>query len=264
MSFSGLSPRGRGNRVTYIAPPALLGSIPAWAGEPLRSPATCRGYEVYPRVGGGTDCIAKANEIFGGLSPRGRGNRGLRPGRGLAGGSIPAWAGEPPSSNRPSSASTVYPRVGGGTRTSHRGDFKYPGLSPRGRGNPVQPAGGVSTLGSIPAWAGEPPLAYSSTHAARVYPRVGGGTLMDVFAGPWNRGLSPRGRGNRLRLGCERAGMGSIPAWAGEPCWRRSPCSDSRVYPRVGGGTISSVAPLPRASGLSPRGRGNRMALSAP
>ena len=50
-----------------------------------------------------------------------------------------------------------------------------------------------------------------------VYPRVGGGTFLTWYATPRYMGLSPRGRGNRLRPAGAAAGVGSIPAWAGEP-----------------------------------------------
>ena len=54
--------------------------------------------------------------------------------------------------------------------------FMDQGLSPRGRGNPQEQDDELSTIGSIPAWAGEPIPAWSSTSWTRVYPRVGGGT----------------------------------------------------------------------------------------
>ena len=49
----------------------------------------------------------------------------------------------------------------------------------------------------------------------------------------------------------------SIPAWAGEP--RSGPASAPlcRVYPRVGGGTITGGNNRFTPEGLSPRGRGN-------
>ena len=52
-------------------------------------------------------------------------------------------------------------------------------------------------------------------------------------------------------------GLGSIPAWAGEP--RPLPCRKQRlrVYPRVGGGTCLTTSTRSPSTGLSPRGRGN-------
>ena len=68
----GLSPRGRGTRVTLVAIPGAR-SIPAWAGNPAVCstwPSTCR---VYPRVGGEPTHDAPMMQVRQGLSPRGRG-----------------------------------------------------------------------------------------------------------------------------------------------------------------------------------------------
>ena len=72
---SGLSPRGRGNPTLDKLSVGYPGSIPAWAGEPLRGCRPTGNHPVYPRVGGGT---------FARLFETDPGNR-----------SIPAWAGEP-------------------------------------------------------------------------------------------------------------------------------------------------------------------------
>ena len=70
-------------------------------------------------------------------------------------------------------------------------------------------------------------------------------------------GLSPRVRGNhrgdRLSRWCGR----SIPACAGEPSPAAVTTADSRVYPRVCGGTIGSADYKGESIGLSPRVRGN-------
>ena len=70
-------------------------------------------------------------------------------------------------------------------------------------------------------------------------------------------GLSPRLRGNGLRLFCACEIRGSIPALAGE----RSPCrlaaQSCEVYPRACGGTPDPLIPPPIPEGLSPRLRGN-------
>ena len=271
--LNGLSPRGRGNRCARVGGCHQYGSIPAWAGEPIR----CSGCgpirrsipawageptgiphtpaRVYPRVGGGTDGESFLNHNSMGLSPRGRGNhgqqrevkvyRGLSPrGRGNRGTSvirfrnlwsIPAWAGEPGKS-----------------------PFQF------------------ASIRSIPAWAGEPcdsPLGYSRD---QVYPRVGGGTPMPgwcrwrkgvyprvgggtpTWATTVKQGLSPRGRGNQLPCAWS-------VRWGLSPRGRGNPFGllTRTVYPRVGGGTsaiqrrLTGLSPCP-LEGLSPRGRGNR------
>ena len=53
----------------------------------------------------------------------------------------------------------------------------------------------------------------------------------------FERGLSPRVRGNRLRCTAQAATSGSIPARAGEPRGYRFVTVFNRVYPRACGGT---------------------------
>ena len=73
--YQGPSPRGRGNRVLVGKRAADSGSIPAWAGKPLRCGHLGRGDEVHPRVGGETQYIAMVRPYMKSPSPRGRGNR---------------------------------------------------------------------------------------------------------------------------------------------------------------------------------------------
>ena len=72
---------------------------------------------VYPRVGGGTSDSIRENIRLRGLSPRGRGNPSWTIPSTVRTGSIPAWAGEPLILYVVASTGSVYPRVGGGTRT---------------------------------------------------------------------------------------------------------------------------------------------------
>ena len=278
----GLSPRGRGNLQDPECRASIDGSIPAWAGEPgTKGPAMPRA-RVYPRVGGGTSSPAGPPIAKPGLSPRGRGNRYYRRRPGRMPGSIPAWAGEPHVERMNLSPTQVHPRVGGGTAYCNAEWIGAGGLSPRGRGNPGQrhaedgrprlgsiPAWagepgdedrarwGRSDHGSIPAWAGEPAIVYVDGPLGRVYPRVGGGTPGNPNARRAGQGLSPRGRGNHVRVFGPPEPLGSIPAWAGEPVeWARD-VARGEVYPRVGGGTGWIGSDTTRRTGLSPRGRGN-------
>ena len=132
----------------------------------------------------------------------------------------------------------VYPRVGGAT-TALRGLFlPHLGLSPRGRGNLL--CTGLASGGqwSIPAWAGQPNARRASGVRAGVYPRVGGATNVPVPSRNQKSGLSPRGRGNRVKSRVCFAFRGSIPAWAGQPAGNRLAGRRGRVYPRVGGATL--------------------------
>ena len=134
----GLSPRGRGNLRNPQSSATLVRSIPAWAGKPAPRRTVYRLCWVYPRVGGETPIAALPRADSGGLSPRGRGNRLGPTDRLQRDGSIPAWAGKPHPPSPRTACSTVYPRVGGETRTGIRGQSTSSGLSPRGRGNLVQ------------------------------------------------------------------------------------------------------------------------------
>ena len=154
----GLSPRGRGNRPRSWDNVATIGSIPAWAGEPMSRVFKILIRTVYPRVGGGTSALFFATITVGGLSPRGRGNLSLPtlpvwPLR-----SIPAWAGEPAAGGLSLLLLWVYPRVGGGTFICSLSQTYLQGLSPRGRGNLHAGRRSCPGWGSIPAWAGEPPF----------------------------------------------------------------------------------------------------------
>ena len=131
------------------------------------------------------------------------------------------------------------------------------GLSPRRRGNHIAFVESGPISGSIPAQAGEP-LEFLHHHPGnRVYPRAGGGT----GAVPHGRlsawGLSPRRRGNRQGGPSRRAGVGSIPAQAGEPHAITVALRRAWVYPRAGGGTRIYIHPAASVPGLSPRRRGN-------
>ena len=112
------------------------------------------------------------------------------------------------------------------------------GLSPRVRGNhftTIQPCG---CMGSIPACAGEPLPPLTQPKMIGVYPRVCGGTTYRVVSLLYQKGLSPRVRGNLGVIGPRRGAR--------------------QVYPRVCGGTRIVTRHEPSSKGLSPRVRGNR------
>ena len=119
-----------------------------------------------------------------------------------------------------------------------------------------------SAAGSIPANAGEPANRSAASASSWVYPRERGGTAMVVAPVNHARGLSPRTRGNPPHRGEPDLDAGSIPANAGEPCWSRQSCAQSRVYPRERGGTHCRSRSSESATGLSPRTRGNHHDLA--
>ena len=253
----GLSPRVRGNLDDPAKDAVDLGSIPACAGEPTFAKGTRLPSRVYPRVCGGTCAASSRVRILRGLSPRVRGNPGRRPIPRPQRGSIPACAGEPARRRSPAIPTRVYPRVCGGTEIGCGCTAKNSGLSPRVRGNRACSGVSVSSVGSIPACAGEPRTDGVPPVQGWVYPRVCGGTRCKTFRRAPRPGLSPRVRGNLFGGAGAVEGGGSIPACAGEP---RSAFLDAKplgVYPRVCGGTCSSPTSPCLAKGLSPRVRGN-------
>ena len=56
-------------------------------------------------------------------------------------------------------------------------------------------------------------------------------------------------------MGIDRR-FGSIPAWAGETKALTALTRKVKVYPRVGGGNLTTLTSLVVPMGLSPRGRG--------
>ena len=131
---AGLSPRGRGKRVSHAHHQPRAGSIPAWAGETRPRPAQKSSSKVYPRVGGGNDALRALAALTPGLSPRGRGKHCEPPPAQRRIRSIPAWAGETSGDGIGAAGAEVYPRVGGGNAIEEMKQKTDWGLSPRGRG----------------------------------------------------------------------------------------------------------------------------------
>ena len=234
---TGLSPRVRGSRMTFIVPICISGSIPACAGEPRISDGTVRVHWVYPRVCGGAPTDIWNTTTEEGLSPRVRGSPAGTCVAGPGYGSIPACAGEPLRRPTGPGSGRVYPRVCGGALRGHLGVAIVSGLSPRVRGSREATDIVRASKRSIPACAGEPHSPHSARSCPRVYPRVCGGARRSLVQQTSDRGLSPRVRGSPERFYPGQDGTGSIPACAG----------GARIASRCAG--------LMR--GLSPRVRGS-------
>ena len=176
----GLSPHVRGNPRRLRPTGRYGGSIPARAGEPIRSRRTGTIRRVYPRTCGGTASSTLSTLGRSGLSPHVRGNltqgcRVIRPA-----GSIPARAGEPWYGTRGRCRIPVYPRTCGGTPAVGTASNVPVGLSPHVRGNPPIAPSQQRDEGSIPARAGEPIAITAIAIAVWVYPRTCGGTAHSV------------------------------------------------------------------------------------
>ena len=172
--------------------------------------------------------------------------------------SIPAPAGEPRGSLVRPLVNRVYPRACGGTAVNAPLVRLTEGLSPRLRGNHVLVEEEQVSVGSIPAPAGEPWNPRTDCSLPAVYPRACGGTPPDGHPVGVPKGLSPRLRGNRGVGLFNGAGVGSIPAPAGEPRSHTRMGYPQGVYPRACGGTCALVTVIAFLKGLSPRLRGNR------
>ena len=261
----GLSPRVRGNQEATLTSTASQGSIPARAGEPEGFDRSRHVLGVYPRACGGTFRRVVVTSSDKGLSPRVRGNPFRCVGCPVPLRSIPARAGEPCTGQVHIIGYRVYPRACGGTITSVGSGHRGVGLSPRVRGNQDtvavrnQDSGSycIPERGSIPARAGEPGNARAVNSRPWVYPRACGGTFYCRKRHRALLGLSPRVRGNRPRGERAKIDAGSIPARAGEPSAGSGRRRAGRVYPRVCGGTCTSLVGLLKGMGLSPRVRGN-------
>ena len=110
----------------------------------------------------------------------------------------------------------VYPRACGGTRATLSISGLGWGLSPRVRGSRTSITSPRTSLGSIPARAGEPPLRAIEDRPIAVYPRVCGGAGQLIAAELSEKGLSPRVRGNPGAVREDALCGRSIPARAGE------------------------------------------------
>jgi len=213
------------------------GPIPASAGEPDEEGLLAAAERAYPRERGGTLLPARVLVVWGGLSPRARGNRLCSPRSPVWPGPIPASAGEPRWRTPRRRDAGAYPRERGGTSAPPGCSPRSPGLSPRARGNRQVIVLGEVPQGPIPASAGEPVAAKGGIEPERAYPRERGGTTLQDFRNKDSWGLSPRARGNRTRTGRGRSGAGPIPASAGEPRRAASWQTDRGAYPRERGGT---------------------------
>ena len=157
--------------------------------------------------------------------------------------------------------STVYPRVYGETAEEAARQAYVEGLSPRVRGNRMGQARRARRSGSIPACTGKPPPASATGRDVPVYPRVYGETSRRLWRGMDVQGLSPRVRGNHGQQVPRPIRSRSIPACTGKPMWDWTWGDRCRVYPRVYGETVYTVASGFYWRGLSPRVRGNHRGM---
>ena len=151
----GPSPRVRGKRVRPGLFPLSHRSIPARAGEAWRYYVRKRQRTVHPRACGGSTSKHSRRGRWTGPSPRVRGKPGLGGHGCSSGGSIPARAGEARTTRGQGHGLPVHPRACGGSVSSVPLARWREGPSPRVRGKLGQLSVEHTTVGSIPARAGE-------------------------------------------------------------------------------------------------------------
>ena len=133
-----------------------------------------------------------------------------------------------------------------------------PGLSPRVRGSQCGQDQRGDVAGPIPAGAGEPSSGTGERDLHRAYPRGCGGAPADAVYRPCAAGLSPRVRGSHSDDPENFAGIGPIPAGAGEPGLDFAVVDRPGAYPRGCGGACATEWTDAQPTGLSPRVRGSR------
>ena len=199
--MNGLSPPTRGILARSQGETFPDRSIPAYAGDPRQEQSVSRAARVYPRLRGGSEPNHNTENKPKGLSPPTRGIPVLWPLCALAARSIPAYAGDPIPSPAEPQPRGVYPRLRGGSARWRPIPPARQGLSPPTRGIPRYPARFVGVLGSIPAYAGDPPTTCYRIAALKVYPRLRGGSVDVRPCGIADTGLSPPTRGIRNKGG---------------------------------------------------------------
>ena len=255
---AGLSPHARGNRLGGECRQGVDGSIPARAGQPWRDPECAGRCAVYPRTRGATPPWLPPLRSVEGLSPHARGNLSAVSVSASSSRSIPARAGQPGGQGPAGCILGVYPRTRGATIKGFITGVQTIGLSPHARGNLCPLSRPQRHRGSIPARAGQPGGCFPPCRPRRVYPRTRGATDGTIKWLCLVCGLSPHARGNQcVAVECA-AGVGSIPARAGQPLSDVVFHCGPEVYPRTRGATAGCSCRNSSTTGLSPHARGNR------
>ena len=187
-----------------------------------------------------------------------RGSLALTTGGGIEDGSIPARAGKPVTILAFCFLQRVYPRPCGEALASSLYSSSIARLSPPVRGSQLTETEASREKRSIPARAGKPSAATSTTRRRRVYPRPCGEATKVVTLPDSTAGLSPPVRGSHPSRRWPRRRARSIPARAGKPRPGVQESGRAEVYPRPCGEAYRARNRRARNRGLSPPVRGSR------
>ena len=111
-------------------------------------------------------------------------------------------------------------------------------------------------LRSIPAYAGDPHDFAFGEFKGTVYPRLRGGSARACINRWRATGLSPPTRGIPAKALSASRRLRSIPAYAGDPLLNARIVAVNAVYPRLRGGSPSTIRRIDCVCGLSPPTRG--------
>ncbi len=255
----GRSPLTRGSPPGCAENCYILGSIPAYAGEPDRRWRRAGRCWVDPRLRGGAGSQSRRRKARSGRSPQVRGSLGAALGDLELSGSIPAYAGEPKSASASDCAWRVDPRVSGRAVLPPASTNDAWGRSPLTRGSPGQGPAAGARAGSIPAYVGEPRRPCRPAARGEVDPRLRGGASDWSTVNARVMGRSPLTRGSLSHLLHRCCVVGSIPAYAGEPQQIQIFVFIETVDPRLRGGAVLPSATLAGGLGRSPLTRGSHL-----
>ena len=150
----GSSPRMRGTQCRLAMNNGPTGIIPAYAGNTIVSKCDKITERDHPRVCGEHTTEPACGRWSTGSSPRMRGTPKWMVLHVLPYGIIPAYAGNTPAQERPTSLQRDHPRVCGEHVVERRSRRGFKGSSPRMRGTLAICRNTIATTGIIPAYAG--------------------------------------------------------------------------------------------------------------
>ena len=231
----GSSPRVRGTHGTIGGARAGDGIIPACAGNTICLLVSGFRRRDHPRVCGEHFLLVEVDGDDWGSSPRVRGTRVHVAADLLAGGIIPACAGNTSPAASRWANDRDHPRVCGEHPVAGSVSRVRMGSSPRVRGTPAASDSRPLACGIIPACAGNTSMNVSMVSMTRDHPRVCGEHAILRAACSWLSGSSPRVRGTRCWRWLPRRSCGIIPACAGNTKAQRCGDAESRDHPRVCG-----------------------------
>ena len=246
----------RGTHLTAAKGVALVGLIPAHAGNtsPTASPSRLRA--AHPRACGEHLTLRPRPRCLLGSSPRMRGTQCFWRWQVHRWGLIPAHAGNTRCIARWRSSRGAHPRACGEHEYPTASEVQAEGSSPRMRGTLVFAELQDAVQGLIPAHAGNTTRLLPRSAAPRAHPRACGEHSEATRIRPLPRGSSPRMRGTLQRESVVDYTAGLIPAHAGNTRIRGFRCGSRWAHPRACGEHSLSDQQVMLDAGSSPRMRG--------